>query len=49
MKIKGRWASDSFERYLRKHAEIMASYMQAQPELHEGVLRIMMPRRLRRQ
>jgi hypothetical protein len=49
MKIKGRWASDSFERYLRKHAEIMAPYMQAQPELHEGVLRIMMPRRLRHQ
>ncbi|KAJ7658627.1 hypothetical protein DFH06DRAFT_1044561 [Mycena polygramma] len=44
MKIKGRWASDSFERYLRKHAEIMAPYMQAQPELHEAVLRIMMPR-----
>ncbi|KAJ7290764.1 hypothetical protein C8J57DRAFT_1276465 [Mycena rebaudengoi] len=47
MKVKGRWASNSFERYLRKHAEIMAPYFQAIPQLHEDVLRIMMPRRVR--
>jgi hypothetical protein len=28
MKVKGRWASDAFEKYLRKHAEVMAPYMQ---------------------
>jgi hypothetical protein len=47
MKVKGRWASNSFERYLRKHAEIMAPYFQAIPQLHEDMLRIMMPRRVR--
>jgi len=30
VKAKGRWAGDSFLRYLRKHALIMAPYMQAQ-------------------
>ncbi|KAJ7026836.1 hypothetical protein C8F04DRAFT_965845, partial [Mycena alexandri] len=44
MKAKGRWASDAFTIYLRRHAEIMAPYMQAKPQLHANVLRIMMPR-----
>ncbi|KAJ6596160.1 hypothetical protein DFH09DRAFT_1024018 [Mycena vulgaris] len=44
MKAKGRWASDAFSIYLRRHAQIMAPYMQAQPQLHDNVLRIMMPR-----
>lgn len=44
MKAKGRWASDAFSTYLRRHAEIMAPYMQANPELHADVLRIIMPR-----
>ncbi|KAJ6521485.1 hypothetical protein DFH09DRAFT_1331197 [Mycena vulgaris] len=44
MKAKGRWASDAFPIYLRRHAQIMAPYMQAEPQLHTNVLRIMMPR-----
>ncbi|KAJ7208920.1 hypothetical protein GGX14DRAFT_395546 [Mycena pura] len=44
VKTKGRWASDAFAIYLRRHAEIMAPYMQAKPQLHANVLRIMMPR-----
>ncbi|KAJ6548913.1 hypothetical protein B0H19DRAFT_1265702 [Mycena capillaripes] len=44
MKAKGRWASDAFTIYLRRHAQIMAPYMQAEPQLHANVLRIMMPR-----
>ncbi|KAJ6568002.1 hypothetical protein DFH09DRAFT_1278123 [Mycena vulgaris] len=44
MKSKGRWASDSFSLYLRNHADIMAPYMQADPQLHRDVLRIIIPR-----
>jgi hypothetical protein len=44
MKAKGRWASDAFTIYLRRHAQILAPYMQAEPQLHANVLRIMMPR-----
>ncbi|KAJ7448956.1 hypothetical protein FB451DRAFT_960544, partial [Mycena latifolia] len=44
MKIKGRWASDSFSLYLRNHAEIMTPCMQADPQLHQDVLCIIMPR-----
>ncbi|XP_006454872.1 hypothetical protein AGABI2DRAFT_176277 [Agaricus bisporus var. bisporus H97] len=32
MKHKGRWASEAFSRYLTKHAQIIAPYMQAIPE-----------------
>ncbi|KIN94646.1 hypothetical protein M404DRAFT_34814 [Pisolithus tinctorius Marx 270] len=31
MKVKGRWASDSFQLYLRKHNQILAPYIQAMP------------------
>ncbi|KAJ7259525.1 hypothetical protein B0H12DRAFT_1182131 [Mycena haematopus] len=44
MKAKGRWASDAFTIYLRRHAQIMAPYMQAEPQLHADVLRIIIPR-----
>jgi hypothetical protein len=44
MKAKGRWASDAFTVYLRRHAQIMAPYMQAEPQLHANVMRIVMPR-----
>ncbi|KAJ7648789.1 hypothetical protein DFH06DRAFT_1423530, partial [Mycena polygramma] len=44
MKAKGRWASDAFTIYLRRHAQIMAPYMQAEPQLHANILRILMPR-----
>jgi hypothetical protein len=43
VKAKGRWASDSFLLYLRKHAQIMAPYMQAVPDLHENIIRFTMP------
>ncbi|KAJ3818384.1 hypothetical protein F5880DRAFT_1463307, partial [Lentinula raphanica] len=32
VRVIGRWQSDAFLLYLRKHAEIMAPYLQ--PELH---------------
>ncbi|KAF8970300.1 DNA breaking-rejoining enzyme [Flammula alnicola] len=43
MKTKGRWASDAFIGYLTKHAQILAPYMQAVPELHDSFVRITMP------
>ncbi|KAJ6477580.1 hypothetical protein C8R45DRAFT_833363 [Mycena sanguinolenta] len=44
MKVIGRWASSAFEIYLRKHAQILAPYMQAVPAVHEGFVRYTMPR-----
>ena len=43
VKVKGRWASDAFLLYLRKHAQILAPYMQADPVLHEAFTRLTMP------
>ncbi|OBZ73566.1 hypothetical protein A0H81_06525 [Grifola frondosa] len=43
VKSKGRWASDAFTLYLRRHAEIMAPYMQAVPAVHESFVRYAMP------
>ncbi|KAF8129570.1 hypothetical protein EV363DRAFT_290807 [Boletus edulis] len=43
VKAKGRWASDAFLVYLRKHAQIMAPYLQATPVLHESFLRHTIP------
>ncbi|KIK93790.1 hypothetical protein PAXRUDRAFT_144277 [Paxillus rubicundulus Ve08.2h10] len=43
VKVKGRWASDTFLIYLRQHAQILAPYMQAQPSLHESFLRLTLP------
>ncbi|KAG2029159.1 hypothetical protein BDR03DRAFT_1096313 [Suillus americanus] len=43
VKVKGRWASDTFLAYLRKHAQIMAPYMQAVPTLHDEFLRCTIP------
>ena len=43
MKVKGRWASDAFLIYLTKHAQILAPYMQAVPEVHENFVRLTMP------
>jgi hypothetical protein len=37
MKGIGRWSSDSFSRYLRKHAQILAPYVQANPDLHQQI------------
>ncbi|KAJ3779796.1 hypothetical protein GGU10DRAFT_381762 [Lentinula aff. detonsa] len=41
VRVIGRWKSDAFLLYLRKHAEIMAPYMQ--PELHQELLQYTMP------
>lgn len=38
MRVKGRWASNSFTLYLRRHAEIMAPYLQEQPAVHGDIL-----------
>ncbi|TEB36464.1 hypothetical protein FA13DRAFT_1752401 [Coprinellus micaceus] len=43
MKVKGRWASDTFQAYLRKHAQILAPYMQARSHKHEAFVHIVMP------
>ena len=43
MKVKGCWASDTFLVYLTKHAQILAPYMQAVPEVHENFIRLTMP------
>ena len=43
VKAKGRWQSDAFKGYLRKHAQIMAPYMQAEPKTYETFVRYAMP------
>ena len=43
MKVKGHWASDAFLVYLTKHAQILAPYMQAVPEVHVNFIRLNMP------
>ena len=42
METKGWWASDSFQLYLRKHAVVIAPYIQATP-IHENFIRYTMP------
>ncbi|PPR06680.1 hypothetical protein CVT24_012975 [Panaeolus cyanescens] len=48
MKVKGRWASDAFLTYLREHAQILAPYMQDNPDQNEEFLRLVMPPVVRR-
>ncbi|KAJ7070079.1 hypothetical protein C8F01DRAFT_977639 [Mycena amicta] len=43
VKTMGRWKSDAFLLYLRKHAQILAPYLQANPEVHTQFVRISMP------
>lgn len=43
MKVKGRWSSDAFTLYLRKHAQILAPYIQAVPAVHDTFARLTMP------
>ena len=43
MKAKGRWAGDSFQLYLRKHAIVVSPYIQAVPAVHEAFIRYAMP------
>ncbi len=43
VKVIGRWSSDAFVLYLRKHAAILAVYMQANPTVHKNFVRYTMP------
>jgi hypothetical protein len=43
VKVKGRWVSDAFIVYLRRHAQVLAPYMQDAPEIHENFLRYTLP------
>ena len=44
MKVKGRWQSDAFHRYLRDHAKVLAPYMQeAPPDVNDQFIRIALP------
>lgn len=43
VKAKGRWQSDAFKGYLRKHAHIMAPYVQAKPVVLDTLIRYTMP------
>lgn len=40
VKVMGRWSSDAFLRYLRKHAQILTPYIQANPEVHDTFSRL---------
>jgi hypothetical protein len=39
----GRWKSDTFQLYLREHAQILAPYLQANPAANSDFVRIAMP------
>ena len=43
MKIMGRWSSDAFLRYLRKHAQILTPFIQANPRVHEAFSQFIIP------
>ena len=43
VKAKGRWQSEAFKGYLRKHAQIMAPYMQRDPTAYDTFVRYAMP------
>ncbi len=40
VKSIGRWQSDAFTLYLRRHAQVLAPYMQANPDLLESMSRV---------
>ncbi|KAF8351020.1 hypothetical protein F5887DRAFT_1058008 [Amanita rubescens] len=39
LKVKGRWSSDAYTKYLRAHAEIMAPFIQENANLREELVR----------
>ena len=39
----GRWSSDAFLVYLRRHAEVLTPYMQPQTDLHGAFIRYALP------
>lgn len=44
VKTIGRWSSDAFTGYLRKHAQVLAPYLQDSPAIHDEFARLAMPR-----
>ena len=43
MKVMGRWGSDAFLVYLRKHAQILTPLIQANPQAHEAFSQFILP------
>lgn len=43
MKVMGRWSSDAFLRYLRKHAQILTPFIQANPAAHQSFSQFIIP------
>ncbi|KAH9931466.1 uncharacterized protein B0H18DRAFT_1116272 [Fomitopsis serialis] len=43
VKTMGRWQSDAFQLYLRKHAQILAPYLQRESSTHGDFIRYTMP------
>jgi hypothetical protein len=43
MKVMGRWGSDAFLRYLRKHAQILTPLIQANPRAHQAFSQFIIP------
>lgn len=43
MMVKGRWSSDTFILYLRKHTQILACYIQVVPAVHDTFIHLTMP------
>ena len=43
MKVMGRWGSDAFLRYLRKHAQILTPLIQANPVAHRAFAQFIIP------
>jgi hypothetical protein len=43
MKVMGRWSSDAFLAYLRKHAQILTPLIQANPVAHQGFSQFIIP------
>jgi hypothetical protein len=43
MKVMGRWGSDAFLRYLRKHAQVLTPFIQANPQVHQAFSHFIIP------
>jgi hypothetical protein len=43
VKAHGQWKGDAFQLYLRKHAQVVAPYIQANPEHHANFVQAVMP------
>jgi hypothetical protein len=45
VKVMGRWSSDAFLCYLRKHAQVLTPLIQANPKAHEAFSQLIIPAR----